>query len=707
MSRFIFSRVSLTALIDLVSLSVFQSVIERFYPGTSPWQADAATVLFATLMTTVASYLALRQYEILQERTVQEREARLRTELALHQSDELFRMLVETMSEGLAIRNKAGRHTFVNQRYCEMLGYTENELLEETVDMLIDEKSRPIAASEWEERQNGIAVPFELTLIRKDGGQVYAHFSPRIIRDDQGEFLGSFSVITDITVQKKREAELIETKSLLEKTFSSLNEVVLVVDPDTRTILTCNQAVDEIFGYAPEELIGQSTLRLHLNRDSFTRFAREGNQALASSGEFQTECLMRHKNGRVIQTEHTVTPLTRNGGSPAGLVNVVRDITSRKQAEDALRRSEENNRALIETMSQGVIYLDKSGRITAANPAAERILGVPLSRMLGLTSLDPSWGAIYEDGTPFPGESMPSTVALETGREIRDVVIGILNPRENDYSWIKVHAVPQFLPGERQPYQVYVTFEDVTELKRKEQALRASEERYRTLFQLAPVGIFTKDRQGRYLSSNDTNLSYIPGNPVGKTDFDLQPREIAVQLQADDREVIKSGEHKIFEEKFMSTTGLRHLLAHKVPLRDEKGEIYGVLGAALDITERRQAEKELEASQRRLQALFDHTLDAILLADDEGRYVDANPAACQLTGYSREELLELAIWDLTPSANQAASRETWSRFQAAGELSGEFEIKRKDNRTLEVEFRAVTNILPGLHLSLMHDIRQQ
>lgn len=707
MSRFILSRVSLTALITMVSLSVFQSVVERFYPGTSPWQADAATVLFATLMTTVASYLALRQYEIMQEHTVQEREARLRTELALHQSDELFRMLVETMSEGLAIRNKAGRHTFVNQRYCDMLGYTEGELLEEPVDMLMDKKNRATAAREWEKRQSGIAEPFELTLTRKDGDQVHAHFSPRIIQDERGEFLGSFSVITDITIQKQREAELIETKSLLEKTFSSLNEVVLVVDPDTRTILTCNQAVEEIFGYTPDELIDQSTLRLHLNRDSYTQFTQEGNRALAANGKFETECLMRHKDGRVIHTEHTVTPLSSNGGSPEGLVNVVRDITTRKQAEDALRRSEENNRALIETMAQGVIYLDKSGRITAANPAAERILGVPLSQMLGRSSLDPSWGAIYEDGTPFPGESMPSTVALETGREIRDVVMGILNPERADYSWIKIHAVPQFLPGERQPYQVYVTFEDVTELKRKEQALRASEERFRTLFQLAPVGIFTKDRHGRYLSSNDANLVYTAGNPVGKTDLDLQPREIAEQLQSNDREVIESGEHRIFEEQFLSPTGLRHLLSHKVPLRDEKGEVYGVLGAALDITERRQAEKELEASQRRLQALFDNTLDAILLADDEGRYVEVNPAASQLTGYSREELLGLSVWDLTPGANLKAGRETWTRFQALGELSGEYELKRKDSRNVVVEFRAVANILPGLHLSLMHDISQQ
>ena len=707
MSRFILSRVGLTALITLISLSVFQAVVERYYPGTSPWQADAATVLFATLMTTVASYLGLRQYEIMQQRTTQERESRLHMELALQRSDELFRLLVETMTEGLAVRDKEGRHTFVNQRFCELVGYTEGELLGEPALNLVDEENRAIVLAQWEKREQGSAEPYELTLTRKDSSKLFTLASPRAIYDEQGGFRGSFGVFTDITAQKQREAELLETKTLLEKTFSSLEEVVFVIDPETRTILACNQAVERVFGYPADELIGQTTFPLHIDRETFTRFVQEMNPALKEHGVFQTEYTMRHRSGRLILTEYTARTVWEREGKPAAVVSVVRDITARKQAEDALRRSEENNRALIETMAQGVIYLDKAGKITAANPGAERILGVPLSQMLGRTPQDPRWGVIHEDGTPFPGESLPSTVALETGREIRDVVMGISSPQEDGCRWIKVHAVPQFRPGERQPYQVHVTFEDITDLKRKEQALRASEERYRALFQLVPVSIFTKDRQGCYLSCNDTGQVYTQDSPVGKSDYDLQPREIADQLRANEIRVMESGKRMTFEERIMAPDGLRHLLAYKVPLQDENGEISGLLGATLDITKRKQAEQELEASQRRLQALIDNTLDAIMLADDSGCYVDANPAACHLTGYSRAELLERAIWDLTPGANEKSGRETWARFQAEGELSGGYELIRKDGRIVEVEYRAVANILPGLHLSLMRDITQQ
>jgi PAS domain S-box-containing protein len=119
---------------------------------------------------------------------------------------------------------------------------------------------------------------------------------------------------------------------------------------------------------------------------------------------------------------------------------------------------------------------------------------------------------------------------------------------------------------------------------------------------------------------------------------------------------------------------------------------------------RKRVEEALEQSRRRLQGLFDHALDAILFADDEARYADANPAACALTGYSREELLGLSVWDLTPGPERDHGRELWRTFLADGHQHGEYSLACKDGRHLEVEYRAVAHIVPGLHLSVLHDI---
>jgi PAS domain S-box-containing protein len=138
-----------------------------------------------------------------------------------------------------------------------------------------------------------------------------------------------------------------------------------------------------------------------------------------------------------------------------------------------------------------------------------------------------------------------------------------------------------------------------------------------------------------------------------------------------------------------------------------QGEAVGVVVAFQDITQRRQAETALEQSRRRLQALFDHTLDAILLADDQGHYIDVNPAACALFGYSREELLQRTLWDLTPSPDHVHGQQLWQAFLAAGTQSGEYSLCHKNGALVEVEYLAVANIVPGVHLSALRDITER
>jgi PAS domain S-box-containing protein len=149
-----------------------------------------------------------------------------------------------------------------------------------------------------------------------------------------------------------------------------------------------------------------------------------------------------------------------------------RDITERKRAEAALRESEEKYRILFQTMAQGVVYQSADGKIISVNPAAERILGLTLDQIQGRTSIDPRWRAIHEDGSDFPGQTHPAMVALQTGREVRDVVMGVYNPRTESHVWINVNAVPRIEPGDDKPCQVYTTFDDITGRKRAEEEMR-------------------------------------------------------------------------------------------------------------------------------------------------------------------------------------------------------------------------------------------
>lgn len=138
---------------------------------------------------------------------------------------------------------------------------------------------------------------------------------------------------------------------------------------------------------------------------------------------------------------------------------IILDVTGRKKIEAELSASESRYRTLFETVPQGVIYHDAAGRITSANAAAQRILGLKLEQLQGLQSMDPRWKSIREDGSDFPGAEHPATVAARTLAPVSDVVMGVAVP-DRGFAWLKVNAIPLMEAGELK--EVYATFEDIT-----------------------------------------------------------------------------------------------------------------------------------------------------------------------------------------------------------------------------------------------------
>jgi PAS domain S-box-containing protein len=164
------------------------------------------------------------------------------------------------------------------------------------------------------------------------------------------------------------------------------------------------------------------------------------------------------------------------------------DITAKKKAEQKLQESELKYRSLYETMSQGIVYQKPDGEIISANPAAEQILDMPIEQMQGKTPKDLNLLAIHEDGSDFPEETQPAMVALRTGETVEDVVMGIFSPQPGRYKWLKVSAVPQFMPGEDRPFQVFSTLEDISHIKRMEEFNRLTP-REKEVFKLLARGI--------------------------------------------------------------------------------------------------------------------------------------------------------------------------------------------------------------------------
>lgn len=295
---------------------------------------------------------------------------------------------------------------------------------------------------------------------------------------------------------------------------------------------------------------------------------------------------------------------------------VFKDITERKLAEERLQESEAKYRRLFETMTQGVIYQDSTGRITSANPAAERILGIPLEEMLGQNDLKPEWKAKHEDGREFLRESHPAIIALNTGNT-NWAIMGFIHPQDSSYHWIIINAMPQFRPGETRPYQVYSTFDDVTEQKKAKEALYESEEHFRLLTKKSPLPITVSNARGDFEYVNDqftASFGYrIEDIPDSQTWWQLAyPDELYRQ------KVI--AEWKSYELEAARTN--KDIKSHEFRLTCKDGTIrICEISSTLignkrlvvfnDITQRQEAESNLKHSYDKLQKALQATIDTV------------------------------------------------------------------------------------------------
>lgn len=127
--------------------------------------------------------------------------------------------------------------------------------------------------------------------------------------------------------------------------------------------------------------------------------------------------------------------------------------------------------SLFDTLVQGIVFRDNTGKIIAVNKAAEEILGVSEKNLIGHTAIGRHLTCIKEDGSEFPTEEHPSMVALRTGRPVRDVVMGVLNPQKKQYRWLSFNAIPLYSRDNKVLSQVYVSFTDITDFKHSEELL--------------------------------------------------------------------------------------------------------------------------------------------------------------------------------------------------------------------------------------------
>jgi len=396
---------------------------------------------------------------------------------------------------------------------------------------------------------------------------------------------------------RRNEEELIAERDRAQ-TYLDIAGVIFVALDERGTVQMINRKGCQVLGYREDEIVGKNWFEGFFP-ERIRKEVRSISRSLLSGDVEGFDDLVRPimtKNGEERMIAWSNTVIQNDDGEIIGLLSSGRDITERKAAQDLLVESEQKHRTLFETMSQGVVYKDALGNIISANSAAERILGLSLDEMNGVTSQDPRWKPIRPDGSDFPGDMHPSMVALRTGKEVKDVTMGICNQREDRCRWILVTATPRFKNGEKKPYQVYTTFTDLTDQIENQRRLSSLSQ----MVEQSTDGIIQCDRDYKITYMNPTaealfgwKLEEIRGKRPDIFNADQHSKEVQKELYGSmERGDIFSG-----ESLNMKKNGTTFYCHYKVsPLRDENGDTIGFLGIQRDVSELRAAEGSLRAS---------------------------------------------------------------------------------------------------------------
>ena len=517
----------------------------------------------------------------------------------------------------------------------------------------------------------------------KDGSaQRTLHSIGILEKDESGNPVKIKGINQDITESKRSEEALRESRNRFEVTLASLDDAVFMVDPKTRLISECNAAATIIFGYSREEMVGMATNFLHVDQAHVEQFGREAGATYDDPGYYSREFEMRRKDGHVFPSEHFVQPVRDPDGGILYVVSVVRDITERKRAEEALRQGELLMREVFNNANDAVFLLERAregpGTYLLVNDKAVRMLGYSREELLKMSPRDIVPGDIAK-------KIMPDVIQklLKEGHATFESA-----HRRKDGSTYPIEVSTHTFRYKGKDVDLSIV-RDITDRKKIEDALRVSEKKYRGIFENAMLGIFQTTTDGRLI---DANLA--AARMFGYADpAEILSAGINVGLEIyanpDDRKsaidhLQKTGELEIHELPVMKRD--RSTFWASVTVRSVKepdGSIARYEGTIMDVSGRKQAEEALRESEEKYRGIFDESIAAVYVFDNKKNFINTNQAGLDLIGYSREELLHMSIPDVDadPAVVLPAHQELLSGERL---INYEHRLRRKDGKLITV-----------------------
>ncbi|HEU4676912.1 MAG TPA: PAS domain S-box protein, partial [Motilibacteraceae bacterium] len=290
-----------------------------------------------------------------------------------------------------------------------------------------------------------------------------------------------------------------ERRQLERRALDAAGDGLALLDRSGR-LTYVNRSFAALLGTTPAELLGadlhEAAHHTHPDGSTFPREECPVVRACATGEPLDTQRqLMFRADGSTVQLSATVRPLPPDGGPP-GVVLSLRDVGAVVRAEQSLAESEQRHRAVVDSLTEGVLVQDADGILVSANPAALRLLRLTERQLVGSSPDHPLREAVDEAGRPLAPAELPTAVALRTGRAVRGQVLGMRVGA--DVTWLRVNAEPLVEPERSVPAGVVASFSDITSERRTVALLADSERRYRLMAESSSDVISTSRADGTY-----------------------------------------------------------------------------------------------------------------------------------------------------------------------------------------------------------------
>ena len=550
-------------------------------------------------------------------------------EAALSESEERYRLLAETAKDIIIIHGMDGRIIYVNPACAEKLGQESAELIGRSIGEFLNDDSKEDIEERRRRRESGErgVFSYEKEVPAGDGERLLMEINSSMI-EREGEPWAVLLIARDITERRRTEEALRES----ERRYRSLQENaplgVYRVNPEGR-LVSANPAMCEIFGYSSkEEMLRIPAVEFYVDAER----RRELLEKMTEDDRVADfEARLRRKDDSEFIALINIQAVRDAEGRLLYHNGILTDVTERKLAQQALRDSEERFRRMADNIQDGLAIIE-DGEVVYVNDRLLDILGRRRDDVLrNITWIDIAAPEERERLEKLRRETIENDTPLES------LEFWILRPDgrrrciQNRYT----HSLDE--DGRRSRYVVTT---DITEHKEAEEEL----ERLAIAIQTSSDAITITDIEGRFIYVNSGTLRLydladeedILGSPFLEW---IAPEDHPAAEEALDQ-VLQSGQLANRELRFLTSNGRAVQVEISLSvLREDDGQPKGFAVVARDIGERKLAENQLRESERRFRTLYENVAGGILIIDENYVIKDVNERTCEITGYTREELV--------------------------------------------------------------------